>query len=85
MLHGREGWSELIEARLFIEDRSCLFEDRARLFRRIADGREPEPSRAAERAEHVKDDAGLSHLAEVQAATHDEVEEIVRREAAISR
>ena len=79
------GMLELIETRLFVEDRLCFFEDRARFFRRIADRREAEASRTSECAEHVKDDAGLADLAEVQPPAHDDVEEIVRREAAIAR
>ena len=41
LCHGRKGWSELIEARLLIEDGLCLLEDRTRFFWRIADRREP--------------------------------------------
>ena len=47
--------------------------------------REAEATRASECTEHVKDDAGLADLAEVQPPAHDDVKEIVRREATIAR
>ena len=62
-----------------------MIENLARFLRGIADRRQPETSSAPESAEHVENDPGLLGLTEVQPATDNEIEQIVRRVTSIKR
>ena len=49
---------------------------------RVPDGRQPHPAVLGQAADHVEDDADLPGLVEVQPVPGDDVEEVVRHQAA---
>ena len=56
-----------------------------RFLRRIANGGEAQPSGAAKSAEHMENNPRLSDLPKVEAAPHDEIEDVIRGESSIAR
>src|SRR2546430_7677508 len=76
---------ELIKTRFFVQNAFGFVENGTGFLGRIADRRQAQASDAAKRAEHVKNDARLSDLSEMQTAPNDKIENVVGRESSIAR
>src|SRR2546423_13484119 len=73
------------QPRFLIKYLNRLGKYRVRLIAAISHGGKSGASMLAKRAHHVKDDACLSRLIEMNVVTRDDVEQIVGRERAIKR